>query len=124
MRKTSNILTENSETEFTNVEFAEIQDYEYTEQEPLKKERAVKELTDEIKQFRAKKKEFDATNDHQTYLVVVFSTKEDKELFKNSVGIADHTFVDGYQLAELIGHQPQKPKFKLAKTISPNTGKR
>ena len=35
------------------------------------------ELTDEIKSFRQKNHEFQATNDHETYLIVCFSLQRD-----------------------------------------------
>lgn len=73
-----------------------------------------KELTDEIRAFREKQKEFDATNDHQTYAIVVFSTKEDKELFLKECQMPfTDTIVDGYKLAKKLGKSPQVPKFKL-----------
>lgn len=86
--------------------------------EPLKN--APKELTDEIKSFRQKNKEFAATNEHETYLIVVFSTKDDKEEFCDNAGITEHTMVDGYELAKHFKISPTKPKFKLAKPIANN----
>lgn len=81
---------------------------------PKEKENVTKELTDEIKQFREKQKEFDATNDHQYYFIVAFSTKEDKAKFMTECGLMSaETIVDGYQFARKIGKEPQKPKFKL-----------
>jgi len=75
-----------------------------------------KELTEEIRSFRAKAKEFQATNDHETYLVVVFSTKEDRKEFLQNVNLSDeHTLIDGYELAKKLSLQPDKPKFKLKK---------
>ena len=72
------------------------------------------ELTDEIKSFRQKNKEFQATNDHETYLIVCFSCKEDKKKFLNSVELAGkNTLVDGYELANKIGREPQAPAYKL-----------
>lgn len=47
------------------------------ESETLQKGKMAIELTDEIRSFRQKKKEFEATNDHETYVIVTFSTKED-----------------------------------------------
>jgi len=77
-------------------------------------EKPAKELTDEIRSFREKQKEFQATNDHQTYLVVVFSTEEDKNKFLTECNLVPgETLVDGYDLAKKLGKQPQKPKFKL-----------
>lgn len=81
---------------------------------PEAKENVSKELTEEIKQFREKQKEFQATNDHQFYFTVVFSTKEDKDKFMTQCGLMSaETIVDGYQLAKKLGKEPQKPKFKL-----------
>ena len=75
---------------------------------------SARELTDEIKSFRQKNKEFSATNDHETYLIVCFSTKEDKNNFLKNVQLADkNTLIDGYELAKNINVEPQKPAFKL-----------
>jgi hypothetical protein len=79
---------------------------------------APKELTDEIKSFRQKNKEFAATNEHETYLIVSFSCKDDKEKFCEELGITEHTIVDGYELARSLKIEPKKPSFKLAKPIS------
>jgi hypothetical protein len=74
------------------------------------------ELTDEIRAFRKKNKEFQSTNDHQTYLIVVFSTKEDKEEFLTEAKLSGkHTLVDGYELAKSLSLHPIAPKFKLQK---------
>jgi hypothetical protein len=75
------------------------------------------ELTDEIKEFRRKNKEFSATSDHETYIVLCFSCKEDKETFCEETGIVEHTLVDGYEFAKSIGKKPQKPGFKLHKPL-------
>lgn len=81
---------------------------------PAKKENVSKELTDEIRQFREKQKEFNATNDHQTYFVVCFSTKEDKDKFMLNCGLMpSDTLIDGYSMAKKLGKEPVKPKFKL-----------
>lgn len=73
-----------------------------------------KELTDEIRAFRDKQKEFDATNDHQTYAIVVFSTKEDKKTFLAECGLnPEHTLINGYEMAIKLNKQPHKPAFKL-----------
>ncbi len=76
------------------------------------------ELTDEIKSFRQKNKEFQATNEHETYLIVTFSCKADKELFCDNAGITEHTIVDGYELARAMKIEPAKPSFKLHKPIN------
>ena len=81
---------------------------------PQQKEDVTKELTEEIKQFREKQKEFQATNDHQFYFTVVFSTKEDKDKFMQECQLmSSETIIDGYQLARKLGKEPQKPKFRL-----------
>lgn len=77
-----------------------------------------KELTEEIKSFRQKNKEFAATNEHETYLIVTFSCKKDKETFCDNIGITEHTLVDGYELARALKVEPKKPSFKLAKPLS------
>jgi hypothetical protein len=77
-----------------------------------------KELTDEIRDLRRKNKEFAATNEHDTYLVVSFSTKADRLAFLESVGLShEHTMIDGYELARNVGHTPTKPSFELKKPI-------
>jgi hypothetical protein len=76
------------------------------------------ELTDEIKSFRQKNKEFAATNEHETYLIISFSCKKDKEIFCDEVGITEHTLVDGYELARALKVEPKKPSFKLPKPIT------
>lgn len=81
---------------------------------PKQKENVTKELTEEIRQFREKQKEFEATNDHQFYFVVAFSTKEDKDKFMQQCGLMSaQTVIDGYEMARKLGKEPQKPKFKL-----------
>ena len=70
-------------------------------------------LSDEIKAVREQNKRFAATNDHETYLIVAFSCKEDKERFSDEVGITEHTLVDGYALARALNVEPRKPKFRL-----------
>ena len=84
------------------------------DRKPKEKQNVAKELTDEIRSFREKQKEFEATNDHQTYVLVVFSTKEDKNIFLQQCGLRnDETMIDGYTMAKKLGKEPQKPKFKL-----------
>jgi hypothetical protein len=81
---------------------------------PTEKENVSKELTDEIRHFREKQKEFQATNEKEFFFSVVFSTVEDRKTFMREVGLMDRDFmVDGYLLAKKLGLQPQKPKFKL-----------
>lgn len=77
-----------------------------------------KELTEEIKSFRQKNKEFAATNEHETYLIITFSCKDDKEKFCDEVGITEHTLVDGYELARALKVEPKKPSFKLHDPLS------
>lgn len=81
---------------------------------------SIKELSDEIKDFREKQKEFQATNDHQTYLVVVFSTESDKTSFLYNSGLESNegTLVDGYELSRLLDIEPKNPKFKLKPPLS------
>lgn len=75
-----------------------------------------RELSDEIKSFREKKRAFDATNDHQSYLIVMFSTKDDKNAFLTNTGLLiDSTMVDGYELARHVNLKPDKPSLKLPK---------
>lgn len=92
-------------------------DIDETDDEPL--ENPEKELTEEIKSFRDKQKEFAATNDHQTYLIVVFSTKDDRNDFlKNSnLQSSNDTFINGYELAALTNIEPKKPAIKLPAPI-------
>jgi uncharacterized protein involved in high-affinity Fe2+ transport len=124
MKKTLNTLKNNEEFEINDfelneIEFNDIQDIE--DEEDIPKEKIIKVLSDDIKSLREKNKQFQATNDKQTYLIVVFSTNEDKSEFLKNVNIEDYqthtTMVDGYKLAKNIGIAPQKPKFKLARPI-------
>jgi hypothetical protein len=124
MKKTLNTLKNNEEFEINDfelneIEFNDIQDIE--DEEDIPKEKIIKVLSDDIKSLREKNKQFQATNDKQTYLIVVFSTNEDKSEFLKNVNIEDYknhtTMVDGYKLAKNIGISPQKPKFKLARPI-------
>ena len=77
-----------------------------------------KELTDEIKNFRQKNKEFQATNDHETYLSVCFSCKEDKKRFLGNVNLGnEHTLIDGYELAKKMDIEPQRPAYELREPL-------
>jgi len=72
------------------------------------------DLTDEIRELRQRQKEFNATNEHDTYLIVVFSTSADRQEFLEQVNMREeHTFIDGYRLSRSIGRGPKKPAFKL-----------
>lgn len=75
------------------------------------------ELTDDIKEIRRKNREFQVTSDHETYIVLCFSCKEDKEQFQDETGITEHTFVDGYEFAKSINVKPTKPRFKLPRPL-------
>jgi hypothetical protein len=130
MKKTLNTLQndefELNDFELTEIEFNDIDDIE--EEEEIPKEKIIKVLSDDIKTLREKNKQFQATNDKQTYLIVVFSTNEDKSEFLNNVGIEDFkthtTMVDGYELARKIKIEPSKPKFKLARPIESHHSKK
>lgn len=78
-----------------------------------------KELSEEIMSYKAKIKEFEATNDHETYLVVVFSCKEDKYRFLTEVDMAhEHTLIDGYELANILNVEPKRPMMKLPEPLT------
>lgn len=77
------------------------------------------DLKDEIRRFRKKNYEFQATNDKETYLTIVFSTKEDKLEFLRNVGIKAHTIVNGYELTEKLNINPERPSVKLAPPLKP-----
>lgn len=84
-----------------------------------KKEKIQKELTDEIKQFRQKNKEFQATNETETFVVLCFSTISDKnEFVQNVLNKKDVTYIDGYKFAKAIGKLPDKPSIKLPKPLN------
>lgn len=87
-----------------------------------KKDVVKKELPENIKLIREKNKEFQATNDHEFYLIVAFSSKEDKKLFLSNLDLEEniHTFVDGYELASKVNLKPNKPSYKLKKPINGN----
>jgi hypothetical protein len=72
-----------------------------------------KEYTDEILAIKKQQHVFDATNDHENYLVVVFSCKEDLKLFQKNAKIEENTFIDGYELAKKMNVEPKKPAIKL-----------
>lgn len=92
------------------------------DEEPI--DEPARELTDEIRSLRAKNKEFAATNEHDTYLVVSFSTRADRIAFLEAVGLQDeHTLIDGYALAKATGKGPTRPSFKLKAPISANNQK-
>jgi len=77
------------------------------------------ELTEEIKAFRDNQKAFNATNETETYLVLCFSTNEDKKKFvQNVLNKNNATFVDGYMFARSIGKLPDKPSLKLPKPLN------
>lgn len=71
------------------------------------------ELTDEIRALRQRNKEFAATNEHETYIILSFSCKDDKIKFTESIGIDEHTIIDGYAFAKKFNVEPQKPTFAL-----------
>jgi len=79
-----------------------------------------KELSDEIKSFRKKNEEFQATNDHETYLIVCFSTKKDKDIFLREIKMEnEHTIVDGYNMARNLKLNPKTPTIKLKQPLKP-----
>lgn len=85
----------------------------------LKKEKIQNELSDEIREFRQKNKEFQATNETETYIVLCFSTIADKrEFVQNVLHKKDATYIDGYKFAQAIGKLPDKPSIKLPKPLN------
>lgn len=90
-------------------------DFTFGDAKPL--DEPSKELTDEIKSFRQRNKEFAATNEHQTYAILCFSCKADLYAFLDNVGLPRETLLDGYLMAKLMNVQPQKPSLKLAEPI-------
>lgn len=87
-----------------------------------KEKKEKRELPDNIKLIREKNKEFQATNDHEFYLIVAFSNKQDKDLFISNLDLDEniHTFVDGYELASKLNLKPNKPSYKLKPPINGN----
>lgn len=77
------------------------------------------ELTEEIKEFRIQKKEFNATNETETFVVLCFSTIADRKEFMQNVlpKKIDEFYIDGYEFAKSIGKMPDRPKFKLKKPL-------
>jgi hypothetical protein len=88
---------------------------EKAERTPLQKE-----LSDEIKTLRERNKIFAATNESDTYLVLCFSCKDDKELFLRNLQLKknEHTYLDGYEVGEKFDIEPKKPKFKLPNPLN------
>jgi len=78
----------------------------------------VKELTDEIKEIRLKNKEFQNTNNSDYYVTLVFSCKDDRDLFLKNNKTKPSAFVDGYKFAESIGSDPVKSSMKLPKPLN------
>jgi hypothetical protein len=85
-----------------------------------KPEKLQKELSDEIQAIRKKNKEFQATNETDTYLVICFSCKDDKDEFLHNLQLSkkEHTYLDGYEVAEKFDLEPKRPKFKLKKPLN------
>lgn len=79
-----------------------------------------KELSDEIKEMRASKRVFSSTNDTEHYIVICFSTNQDKKTFVQNVlkNKKNETYFDGYEFARIIGGHPCKPSFKLPKPLN------
>lgn len=82
------------------------------------KTKHTKELNDEIKAFREKNKAFQASNESDTYCVLVFSCADDRNMFMQNVHNKKGIFIDGYKIAELMGVAPAKPKYKLPKPLN------
>jgi hypothetical protein len=78
----------------------------------------VKELSDEIKEIRRKNIDFQATNETDTYCVLVFSCAKDRNEFVLNVLNKKETFIDGYEFARRIGGSPVKPSVKLPEPLN------
>jgi len=107
--------------DFPGIDFSDI-NFNLEGNETQKSEDCLKnpevELSEEIKSFRKKNKEFQATNDHETYLIVCFSCKDDKKEFLKNVGLEkSHTLIDGYEMAKNINLKPDRPSFKLSEPL-------
>lgn len=79
-----------------------------------------KELSEEIKGIREKQKIFQATNESDTYLVLVFSCKADKDTFLQNLHLKrqEHTYLDGYEVARNFEIEPKLPTLKLPKPLN------
>lgn len=112
MKKTKNTL--NNELPSLSLDTFELGGLELDEPiEDIQEGELVNELNKEIKTIRDKNETFKQELNCENYLILVFSTKEDKEEFSNNVGITEHTIVDGYEFAQSLNVEPKKPKFKM-----------
>lgn len=114
MKQTKNILPNPSDLPSFSLDSFELGNLELDEPEDdLEAGELVEGLTEEIKSVRDKNETFKQEINCENYLILVFSTKEDKEEFSKNVSITDHTVVDGYSFAKTLNVEPQKPKFKM-----------
>lgn len=114
MKPTKNTLPKNNQLPSFSLDEFELGSLELNDpEEDLKAGEIVTALNDEIKSVRDKNETFKQETNCENYLILVFSTKEDKEEFSKNVGITEHTMVDGYSFAKSLNVEPQKPKFKM-----------
>jgi hypothetical protein len=113
MKTTKNTLPINDELPDLELHSLELDNFQLDDDEELKQGEIVTALNDEIKSIKNKNDTFKQEINCENYLILVFSTKEDKDEFSKNVGITEHTMVDGYQFAKSLQVEPQKPKFKM-----------
>lgn len=113
MNKTKNILL-NNELPSLKLDAFELNSLELEEEEEeLEPGEIIEALSDEIRSVKTKNDTFKQEINCENYLILVFSTKEDKEEFSKNVGITEHTLVDGYNFASTLNVEPKRPKFKM-----------
>lgn len=116
MKTTKNTLQFSNELPSLELNELELGSFELSEEEDdseLEQGEIVNALNDEIKTVKDRNETFKQETNCENYLILVFSTKEDKEEFSKNVGIKEHTMVDGYQFAKNLNVEPKRPKFKM-----------
>lgn len=115
MKTTKNTLPQNNELPSFDLQAFELNSFELNDSDDTELEpgEIITALNAEIKEVRDKNKTFKQETNCENYLILVFSTKEDKEEFSKNANIKDHTMVDGYAFAKSINLEPQKPKFLM-----------
>lgn len=75
-----------------------------------------KELLQEVKDMRKGREAFESSVGKENYLIVVFSSKVDKDTFIKETKVrSTNCLVDGYELAQKLNLQPKMPTVKLLK---------
>lgn len=74
------------------------------------------ELLQEVNDMRKGREAFESSVGKENYLIVVFSSKADKDTFTKETKVRNtNCLVDGYELAQKLNLQPKFPTVKLLK---------